>query len=62
MIEVIAAIVLYVVTHVIDRAAYHHSLSLPSWLTFGSANPSRQILATLAAAVSTSASCSRSRS
>ncbi|MGI8573262.1 MAG: DUF2254 family protein [Solirubrobacteraceae bacterium] len=53
LVPMIAAIVLYVVPHVIDRAAYHHSLSLPSWLTFGSANPSRQILATLAAAVIT---------
>jgi uncharacterized membrane protein len=54
IIEVIAAIALYIVTHVIDRAAYPpRSLSLPTWLTFGSADPSRQILATLAAAVIT---------
>jgi uncharacterized membrane protein len=51
-IEVIAAIALYVVTHVVDRAAYHRPF-LPSWLIFGSADPSRQILATLAAAVIT---------
>ncbi len=53
MVEVIAAIALYVVTHIVDRAAYHKSLSLPSWLIFGSADPARQILATLAAAVIT---------
>lgn len=53
LVPMIEAIVLYVVTHVIDRAAYHQSLSLPSWLIFGSADPSRQILATLAAAVIT---------
>jgi uncharacterized membrane protein len=53
MIEVIAAIALYVGTHAVDRAAYHHSLTLPSWVIFGQADPARQILTTLAAAVIT---------
>jgi uncharacterized membrane protein len=53
MLEVLAAVVLYVITHVIDRAAFHHHLTLPSWLIFGSADAARQILTTLAAAVIT---------
>jgi uncharacterized membrane protein len=53
VIEVLAAVVLYVITHVIDVAAYHHHLTLPSWLNFGTADSSRQILTTLAGAVIT---------
>ncbi len=41
------------VTHALDRAAFHHHLSLPSWLIFGSADTARQILTTLAASVIT---------
>ena len=52
-VEVLAAVGLYVVTHAIDRAAYHQSITLPSWLIFGNADPARQILTTLAAAVIT---------
>ena len=51
--EVLVAVGLYVITHVVDRAAYRHSLTLPSWLIFGNADPARQILTTLAAAVIT---------
>jgi uncharacterized membrane protein len=53
MIEVIVAIGLYFVTHAIDRAAYDHTLRLPPWVIFGSADAARQILTTLAAAVIT---------
>jgi uncharacterized membrane protein len=53
MVEVIAAIGLYVVTHIVDNAAYHGSLTLPSWMKFGSADAARQILTSLAAAVIT---------
>jgi uncharacterized membrane protein len=52
-IEVAVAVVLYVVTHLIDRSVYNHHLTLPSWLIFGSADAARQILTSLAAAVIT---------
>ncbi|MBV9838967.1 MAG: DUF2254 domain-containing protein [Solirubrobacterales bacterium] len=51
--EVLAALVLYLITHALDRAAYRGSLSLPSWVIFGTADAARQILTTLAAAVIT---------
>jgi uncharacterized membrane protein len=51
--EVIAVIVLYAATHEIDKAAASGSLSLPSWMQFGTADSARQILASLAAAVIT---------
>jgi len=51
--EVVGAIVLYAVTHVLDRAAYDGNLTLPSWMVFGSADAARQILTALAAAVIT---------
>jgi uncharacterized membrane protein len=53
MLEVLGAVALYAITHVLDRAAYKGSLTLPSWVIFGSADPARQILTTLAAAVIT---------
>ena len=53
MLEVIAAVGLYFATHAIDVAAYRGSLKLPSWVIFGGADPARQILAALAAAVIT---------
>jgi len=53
MIEVIVAVGLYFGTHAIDRAAFDHTLRLPSWVIFGSADAARQILTTLAAAVIT---------
>lgn len=52
-IEVIAAIALYVGTHALDQAAHDGSLTLPSWMNFGTADAARQILTTLAAAVIT---------
>jgi uncharacterized membrane protein len=53
MLEVIAAVALYVGTHALDEAAYRGSLTLPSWVIFGSADAARQILTALAAAVIT---------
>jgi uncharacterized membrane protein len=53
MLEVLGAVALYAITHVLDRAAYRGSLTLPSWVIFGSADAARQILTTLAAAVIT---------
>jgi len=53
MIEVIAAVALYFATHALDRAAYRHTLTLPSWLIPGTADDARQILTTLSAAVIT---------
>jgi uncharacterized membrane protein len=52
-VEVIAAVALYFATHAIDKAAYSGSLTLPSWMEFGTADAARQILTTLAAAVIT---------
>jgi uncharacterized membrane protein len=52
-IEVVAAVALYVATHVVDEAAYRGKLRLPAWVIFGSADAARQILTTLAAAVVT---------
>ena len=52
-IEVIVAVVLYVATHALDKAAFDGSIVLPSWMEFGTADAARQILTTLAAAVIT---------
>ena len=53
MIEVAAAVALFIATHLLDEAAYRGKLRLPSWVIFGSADAARQILTTLAAAVVT---------
>ena len=52
-VEILAAVALYAGTHVVDKAAYDGSLTLPSWIVFGSADAARQILTALAAAVIT---------
>ena len=52
-VEVLAAIALYAGTHAIDKAVYDGSLTLPSWMVFGTADAARQILTALAAAVIT---------
>jgi uncharacterized membrane protein len=52
-VEVIVAVVLYAVTHALDRAAYHGNITLPSWMVFGTAEAAREILTSLAAAVIT---------
>jgi uncharacterized membrane protein len=52
-IEVVAAVVLFVPTHAIDRAVYNGHVVLPSWVISGTADAARQILTSLAAAVIT---------
>jgi uncharacterized membrane protein len=52
-IEVVVAVALYLVTHVLDKAAFDGSITLPSWMVFGTADAARQILTALAAAVIT---------
>ena len=52
-IEVVAAVALYFGTHALDKAAFDGSITLPSWMVFGTADAARQILTTLAAAVIT---------
>ena len=52
-VEVLAAVALYAGTHALDKAAYDGTLTLPSWMVFGSADAARQILTALAAAVIT---------
>jgi uncharacterized membrane protein len=52
-VEVFVAVALYFATHALDQDAYHGSLTLPSWVTFGTADSARQILTTLAGAVIT---------
>jgi len=50
---VVAAIGLFVITYVLDQAAFHGDFSLPSWVISGSADAARQILTTIAAAIIT---------
>jgi uncharacterized membrane protein len=52
-IEVVAAVALFAGTLALDRAAYHGTLGLPSWVISGTADAARQILTTIAAAVIT---------
>ena len=52
-IEVLAAIVLFVGTLSLDKAAYRGEFGLPSWVISGTADASRQILTAIAAAVIT---------
>jgi uncharacterized membrane protein len=52
-VEVIAAIGLFALTTVLDRAAYRGELTVPSWVISGTADPARQILTSIAAAVIT---------
>jgi len=51
--ESVAAVLLFVVTLSIDRAASHGELTLPSWVISGSPDAARQILSSLAAAIIT---------
>jgi len=52
-VEVAAAVALFALTYGLDRAAYDHDLSFPSWVNGGSADAARQILTATAAAVIT---------
>jgi uncharacterized membrane protein len=47
------AVFLFVGTVLIDRAAFHHSLRLPTWLNSGSPDAAREVLSAIAAAVIT---------
>ncbi len=53
MIEVIAAIGLFMVTVRLDQAVYNGHLRAPSWVISGSADAARQILTSIAASVIT---------
>ena len=52
-VEGLAAIALFVITIAVDRAAFHHEITLPSWIISGSPDAARQILSSLAAALIT---------
>ena len=51
--ESVAAVLLFVVTLSVDRAAFHGEVTLPSWVISGSPDAARQILSSLAAAIIT---------
>ncbi len=50
---VIVAVLLFIATYAVDRAAYHHEITLPGWFNAGSADAGRQVLIAIAAAVIT---------
>jgi uncharacterized membrane protein len=52
-VEGLAAIALFVITIAVDRAAFHHEITLPSWIISGSPDAAREILSSLAAALIT---------
>jgi uncharacterized membrane protein len=52
-VEVVVALVLFIVTYELDQAAYHGHFSMPSWVNKGSSDAARQILTAIAAAVIT---------
>jgi uncharacterized membrane protein len=53
VVQTLAAIALFVVTLSVDRAAFHHEISLPAWVISGSPDAAREILSSLAAAIIT---------
>ena len=50
---VVGVVVLWFVTQAVDRAAYDGRLTLPSWVSSGSADAARQILTAIVASVIT---------
>jgi uncharacterized membrane protein len=52
-VEVVAAVGLFALSTVLDRAAYRGDLTVPSWVISGTADVARQILTAIAAAVIT---------
>ncbi len=52
-VEIVLAVALFAGTYALDRAAYDHSLRLPSFVISGSADAARQVLTAIAAAVIT---------
>ena len=52
-VEVVAAVILFVITYALDRAVYDHVFAVPGWAISGSADVARTILTAIAAAVIT---------
>ena len=52
-IEVLAAVILFVITYSLDRAAYDGAFAVPGWAISGSADVARTVLTAIAAAVIT---------
>ena len=50
---IVVACLLFVSTFEIDLAAFHHRLTLPTWVRTGSADAGRQVLIAIAAAIIT---------
>ena len=50
---VVVAVLLFIATFEVDVAAYHGSLTLPTWIRTGNADSERQVLIAIAAAVIT---------
>jgi uncharacterized membrane protein len=50
---VLVAVVLFLITFEVDLAAFHHHLTLPTWVRTGSADAGRQVLIAIAAAIIT---------
>jgi uncharacterized membrane protein len=50
---IVVSVLLFLVTFELDLAAYHHHLTLPSWIRTGTADAERQVLIAIAAAVIT---------
>src|SRR2546423_3290817 len=53
ILEVLAAVALFAATLEVDRAVYHGTLTLPSWVEAGSADTAREIVLAVAAAIMT---------
>ncbi len=53
LLEVVAALILFVITYALDRAAFDGRFGLPSWALSGSPDAARQTLTTVAAAIIT---------
>ncbi len=53
LVEVVGALILFVLTYALDRAAFDGAISYPSWVLSGSPDAARQILTTIAAAIIT---------
>ncbi|RMI30589.1 DUF2254 domain-containing protein [Nocardia stercoris] len=53
MLEVVAAVVLFLLTVAFDHAAYRGQFSMPNWVITGSPDTARQVLTTIAVAIIT---------
>jgi len=52
-VEALIAVGLFAITYQLDQASYNGQLALPAWVLSGGADPARQILTTIAAALIT---------